>query len=404
MKLFVTLCFSILCFVLCGQSLDTHTFYPSNEKIPATKYQLHATTDGVLTGNERGEVFFFQENGWSQLNFVPDTEVQIKSIFEDSQGRIWIGTLFDGLFLQQGSSWMQYNTQNSDIYSNNVFQVMEDSEGRIWANHGAFGVSILHESAWTSYSADNAPIPDGFVASLSANEEGTVWLGIGKWLVEYQNDEWNWTDIKELTGAEGDLQITNLTWQQGNLLISTTQSLLRLDGNGAFHWLTQNMHKMIFVDAVMDAQGAVWGLEAGFGLHRFKNGDHQSFASDVMDGIPALGLQMELDAQDRLWIANGLGGICQVTEQLSTSVQMPVQQDEWLVFPNPTSGNVNLKHKFNHIHEPFEILVYDTNGSRMATQTNSLELDLSAFSAGVYRIVLRSRQQMLWSGTVFHQP
>ena len=55
---------------------------------------------------------------------------------EDQSGNLWFGTTGEGLYIFDGSSFRQY-TDASPLRSNTVYSIFEDSDGRIWIGTGA---------------------------------------------------------------------------------------------------------------------------------------------------------------------------------------------------------------------------------------------------------------------------
>ena len=73
------------------------------------------------------------------------------TVFEDSRGRIWIGTKPDGLFCLTpcagGYKMEQYKKDPSDpgsISSSNVYSICEDAGGRIWIGTYGGGLNMLY--------------------------------------------------------------------------------------------------------------------------------------------------------------------------------------------------------------------------------------------------------------------
>ena len=60
----------------------------------------------------------------------------VRSICEDSQGRLWFGTSGGGVSCCDGENFTNYTTKDG-LVSNRISSVYEDSQGRIWFGHGA---------------------------------------------------------------------------------------------------------------------------------------------------------------------------------------------------------------------------------------------------------------------------
>jgi ligand-binding sensor domain-containing protein len=66
----------------------------------------------------------------------------VRSIYEDPPGVLWIGTYDGGLGRYSEGHWTSY-TQKNGLFDNGVFQTLEDSRGNLWmsSNRGIYRVS-----------------------------------------------------------------------------------------------------------------------------------------------------------------------------------------------------------------------------------------------------------------------
>jgi ligand-binding sensor domain-containing protein len=71
---------------------------------------------------------------------VPSNNV--RSIYEDSEGVLWIGTYDGGLVRYFGGRWTRY-TRKDGLFDNGVFQILQDSQANFWmsSNRGIYRVS-----------------------------------------------------------------------------------------------------------------------------------------------------------------------------------------------------------------------------------------------------------------------
>ena len=67
---------------------------------------------------------------------------RVRSILEDADGTLWIGTYDDGLSRFRDGKFFNYRTEQG-LFNNGVFQILEDRHGYFWisSNKGIYRVS-----------------------------------------------------------------------------------------------------------------------------------------------------------------------------------------------------------------------------------------------------------------------
>ncbi|HNW98431.1 MAG TPA: aryl-sulfate sulfotransferase [Bacteroidales bacterium] len=70
----------------------------------------------------------------------------------------------------------------------------------------------------------------------------------------------------------------------------------------------------------------------------------------------------------------------------------PIKGTELNLFPNPTTGTINLNDEFTEDNN-FEVFVYNSYGEIIIQEKNSKLLDLSAYSNGIYYITVKSENK-----------
>jgi sugar lactone lactonase YvrE len=83
----------------------------------------------------------------------------------DHQGRVWVGTLSDGLHVFDGQTWQAYLQQHSDLSSNHVQALTVDGQNRVWVGTD-WGINIFDGERWQSYWMSNAGLISNQIDAL----------------------------------------------------------------------------------------------------------------------------------------------------------------------------------------------------------------------------------------------
>jgi 4-amino-4-deoxy-L-arabinose transferase-like glycosyltransferase len=161
------------------------------QSLPLAGRTLTVTVDA---SDPRGDVVWFgMPDGVSRLETASGTwthtpAVQlglagggVAELLVDSTGRLWAGTIGDGLGLWDGASWHFYRTSNSAIPFNLVEAIAEVTPGRLWIGMGlpsAAGgrLSEFDGETWTELSARNSGFSGAEPLAIAVDSAGRCWV------------------------------------------------------------------------------------------------------------------------------------------------------------------------------------------------------------------------------------
>lgn len=139
-----------------------------------------ATGKGLYKYNSRNSTF-------SVIKNVPDY-LFYTSIFEDSKGNIWVGTLRDGLYTfnlnSDTANLYKHETENINSLSNNrINSIFEDSYKNIWiATEGGLCKLDKNGQTFKTYSTENN-FPSNLIYSILEDNNLNLWITTSKGLV-----------------------------------------------------------------------------------------------------------------------------------------------------------------------------------------------------------------------------
>jgi PAS domain S-box-containing protein len=213
--------------------------------------------DGVLVSDIEHGTFRYLADGAQKLG---PTSPPVISMAETAEGKIWIGTLGDGLFSLSGRRATQVN----------------------------------------------AGLPDGKINCLLAIGSDELWVGTGTGL--YRGNGTGFRRI-ELPSFLGNVQVLSLLRDRdSNIWVGTTRGLLRINGKGISFSEENELRGDGGINVLFeDREGNIW-IGGGRGLGRMRDSAFVTYSS-VSDRRFEHNGPVYVDPEDRTWFAPAQGGL-----------------------------------------------------------------------------------------------
>lgn len=135
----------------------------------------------LMIGTEGRGFFLYDKSSQSLSNPVPNGN--ISDIFKDSKGRLWIGTMDQGVYLMANEGEMtNYRYRSNDsrsLCADYIRKFCEDKQGNIWIGTFQGLNKYLEEpdSFDAFYSNPKTRLTHPSVWSLMCDDQGTLWVG-----------------------------------------------------------------------------------------------------------------------------------------------------------------------------------------------------------------------------------
>jgi ligand-binding sensor domain-containing protein/signal transduction histidine kinase len=337
------------------------------EKVPSSSLPKPADTDFLvrtcssregglwLVGGER--VRCWHPKGRERLwGDVPWGRHFVTALMESRDGRLWVGTLDNGLYvLQQDGHHLHYSRTNGLVHDW-VRSLGEDREGTVWIGTGG-GVCAAGQQQVTMVQA-----PDGWrgrtVLSLHVGKDDTLWLGTeGAGAYRLQRGQWTryaeaegltnlfvWSVLEDTAGrtwagtwggglfelVEGrfvhppalvgeNLAVCALrSGRDGSLWAGTQRGLLRLV-EGKVERFAADFARPDVRAIAEDRDGVIWFGLSGGGLGRWEKGQARQLRQ--ADGLPNDYVWSLLADEDgSLWIGTFGGGLARLRDGKFASI------------------------------------------------------------------------------------
>lgn len=279
---------------------------------------------------------------------------RVKSIFEDSDGDLWIGYFIGGLDVVDKSRQNITNFKSllknpAEFKISTVFKIFEDSEKNIWIGTHSGGLQKYNKSTKILTTYLNIPgnpnsISSNDIRDIDEDENGNLWItthggGLNKLdkntekFVVYRADYVNWS-----TGMIHDWLHNTLIDNRGNLWISSVDGVSifnpKLNKFNGFKSVIGDLkslsHSSVY-QVFQDSKNNIW-LATKNGLNLFnpkdssfrKIGINEGLASGTVNAITE-------DALSNLWISTAKG-LSKISPYIGDSLSMDNIKDKIINF------------------------------------------------------------------------
>jgi len=318
-----------------------HTVWQTEQGLPQAIDSIGQTKDGYLwlgtyTGLVRFDgVHFTTIEG---ANRILLENVWIRSVVEDSQGRLWLGTNGAGLIQLQTGGVRQYadtlglpsNTvycvvpsRRGDVWActsdgmarltggvtqvyraaqglatNTVHAACEAKDGTLWAGGESSRVSAWDGSRFRTRTLRSVPA-DAIVGAMLCSNDDSLWVGTSKGLAQLKDGRDRLFTVKD--GLADDRILCLMEARDGSLWIGTENGFSRLlDGEFESFRSEDGLSQKMVYAIHEDREGSVW-VGTLHGLDQFVDG--RSIPYTVREGLPSDNVgPVIVDQGGRVWV------------------------------------------------------------------------------------------------------
>ncbi len=292
-------------------------------------------TGRLLAGTMNGLAAWDGERFRPYPEHKPLLGMDIRSIYQDRSGDLWVGTSGLGVYCLRKGEWNRMPLER-DSLSSSVRSILEDLEGNLWAGTRR-GLFQLRNGKFFIYTSRHG-LPAGVVRTLMEDKNGTFWIGtVGKGLVRLKNGKFETIDWDKNL-------LTTSIWslaegRGGSIWFGTYgKGLHHLKDRNIVSYSTRNGLSNNIVRAILvDRSGRVWAGTDGGGIDLLEQGKIVRNYS-TQDGLP--GNYIYALAQDQggaVWIGTHSNGLCRFKNGRFTSWQYAgedMPSITWALYPD----------------------------------------------------------------------
>lgn len=283
------------------------------------------STGALWIGTLGGGLHQLQDGAFTTFGLADGLgDVVISSIAEDVDGGIWIAAEGALSYLKDGRATVISRPQTGPIFDL-TWAVAVDDQNRVWVGTQDLGIFRLEGDRRLRIDQQHGLSP-GFVVTFEQASDGTMWAGTNGGLNRIVDDR----VVEQITQADGlpSSQIRSLAADGDELWIGTTAGLSRRRADGSLETFgrQEGLSSLNVWDILVDADDRLWLATFGGGLVRFERG--RGTALTTREGLAddnVLGLTEDLDGY--LWLCTGSGVVRLSKDSVQRAAQgQPIRQ------------------------------------------------------------------------------
>ncbi len=269
---------------------------------------------------------------------------QITTLFQDSQGYVWVGTLsgilrFDGVAYTDmsaamglestsvecitqtnlGQLWVgtqrkgvarfkdgkvNFLTMRDGLASNFVNCIFMDSRNRTWLGTNG-GLTLISGGRPTNYTMEDGHLPDNKVNDIVEDAKGTIWIGTENGIASFNGQIFN----KEYPSNNRISKVINTLAvdDDNNILAGTFKGIVKVDSSGFKNDSLLRKENIGRVSKIQnDSKGALWIFTYGEGAFKISAGEVKHYRES--SGLPSdILFTGNIDHEGNVWFATRSG-------------------------------------------------------------------------------------------------
>lgn len=218
-----------------GQRIATYTEQTNDISGNSIQTALCDKQGNLWFGVFYGGIMFYDTHKKIFQQVFPEgyTNQDVRSLFEDKEGIIWVGTS-NGIFQIERDT--KRIIQHTHVTDNLVRSVIKDKKGQIWV--GSFGGGVaLYSSNWKLLKEFNTYLnfPSNTINQIFEDSKGCIWAATGEGLVQIENSSpWKYKVYQRNEGLANTFIWAIEEDENQNIWFSTNQGIscfVRNEGN-----------------------------------------------------------------------------------------------------------------------------------------------------------------------------
>jgi signal transduction histidine kinase/DNA-binding response OmpR family regulator/ligand-binding sensor domain-containing protein len=229
----------------------------------------------------------------------------IKRVMVDNEGSLWIGTVSDGLYQIQKSSFTNLSAQDLPSFTN-MYSIIQDRNQDIWACSFSNGIYRLSGNSHTRWTTARSKLANNFCKVVFEDDDGTIYASFndaGLWMFK----DGDWLRLSAYDAFTGDFNrsVEALHRNGSQLFVSSFNSLVVYE-NHRFRYFDESQPRELSGIQVFqeNSRGVIFAGTEGNGISRIEGQTFRNYTTEngILNSNSIRDLLLQSD--DTLWVVN----------------------------------------------------------------------------------------------------
>ncbi len=189
---------------------------------------IRQTTVTATIEDEKGRMWIGTTNHlllYENKQFtIQKSDISVRSLFFDSQNRLWIGSIEEGAWVYEAGKFKNYTIKDG-LRENTIFTIVEDEQKRIWLGTDK-GLSRIETDGKITNFSENQGLADNYVRCSLKDKDGNLWFGTYKGLSKFRDGIFS--NFTTQNGLANNIVLAITQDEKGILWLATENGLCQL--------------------------------------------------------------------------------------------------------------------------------------------------------------------------------
>jgi ligand-binding sensor domain-containing protein/AraC-like DNA-binding protein len=236
----------------------------------------------IWAGTEYGSVYFFKNNYFKEFQIKKDhiLDLRIRSIGEDQQGNVLVGTTRNGLFQIKDKHQNSYSVWAS-LRGTIIQSIYKDSKNHLWIGTMGKGLIHYHEGV-LEYFTTGKGLLSNVVINCYEDKQGLMWVATSNGINCFANRDFS----RSTPYLKGTFILSIYEDAGGIIWIGTLEKGLARCEGGEFHFITvQHGLGSNSIYQILEDEREYFWMSSNRGVLRVNKREVNDFCKGVIKGV-----------------------------------------------------------------------------------------------------------------------